>query len=134
MNLTEVFERKFNVLQNCPHHVRGRFRHASRQALEARSDAVHNDVGENRAWKLFCLLLFLLRGGRNERVSKAELCHRFDMFGVGEWEICSMKPLFPHQRCHYKLTARVRRIQWNRERRWRFRRFRWGRSRGPDNV
>ena len=77
MNLTEVFERKFNVLQNCPHHVRGRFRHASRQALEARSDAVHNDVGENRAWKLFCLLLFFLRGGRNERVSKAELCHRF---------------------------------------------------------
>ena len=44
------------------------------------------------------------------------------------WEsgnVCSMKPLLPHQRCHYKLTARVRRIQWNRERRWRFRRFRW---------
>ena len=33
---------------------------------------------------MFCLLLFLLLG-RNERVSKAELCHRFDMFGVGEW-------------------------------------------------
>ena len=51
VNLAEVFERKFNVLQNCPHHVRGRFRHACRQALEARSDAVraHNDVGEIRA-------------------------------------------------------------------------------------
>ena len=45
-------------------------------------------MGEIRAWKLFCLLPFLLlrRGGRNERVSKTELCHRFDMFGVGEWE------------------------------------------------
>ena len=45
--------------------------------------------------------------------------------------VCSMKPLLPHQRCHNKLTARVCRIQWNRERRWRFRRFRWGSLAGP---
>ena len=49
----------------------------SRMALEARSNAVqvHDRVMETRAWKLFCLLPYLLlrRPLGEQRVSKAEL-------------------------------------------------------------
>ena len=57
VNLQEVFESRFKVLQNCPHSVRGRFRQAVRTALEARSEAVRSQdvIGEGRGWKLFCL-------------------------------------------------------------------------------
>ena len=53
-----------------------------RMALEARSNAVqvHDRVMETRAWKLFCLLPYLLlrRPLGEQRVSKAELNSRFD--------------------------------------------------------
>ena len=64
INLKEVFENRFLVLQSCPQSVRGRFRQAVRRALEARSEAarLHDNVGEGRGWKLFCLLpVWLLR-------------------------------------------------------------------------
>ena len=50
------------VLQSCPFHLRGRFRHIARMVLEARSDAslAHDTVKETRVWKLFCFLPFLL--------------------------------------------------------------------------
>ena len=40
VNLLDVFQQHFLVLQNCPRHVRGRFQQAARQALELRSHAV----------------------------------------------------------------------------------------------
>ena len=89
VNLHEVFEMRFRVLQNCPHHLRGRFRHASRCALEARDQAARagDRVMELRAWKLFCLLPFWLlqRPESQGRVGKVELCDRFDKFGEGHW-------------------------------------------------
>ena len=90
VNLKEVFESRFQVLQNCPHSVRGRFRQAVRTALEARSEAIRsqNAVREARAWKLFCLLPFWLRrrSPDSHRVPKLELCRRMDMFSQGAWE------------------------------------------------
>ena len=89
VNVEEVFETRFQVLQNCPHHLRGRFQHVARCALGARHQAarVGDRSMELRAWTLFCLLpLWLLQrpAGRG-RVSKAELCDRFDQFGEGQW-------------------------------------------------
>ena len=48
----------FQVLQNCLHPVRGRFRQAFRRAFEARSEAVRSRdvVGEARGWKLSCFV------------------------------------------------------------------------------
>ena len=60
VDLREIFESRFLVLQNCPFSVRGRFRQAVRTALEARSEAVRSQdvLGEVRGWKLFGLLPF----------------------------------------------------------------------------
>ena len=84
VDVHEVFEMRFRVLQSCPHHLRGRFQHAARCALEARHQAVRagDRVMELRAWKLFCLLPFWLfqRPQGQGRVGKAELCDRFDKF------------------------------------------------------
>ena len=76
------------MLQNCPRHVRGRFRRAACVALETRSHAVRTQdhQGEVRGWKLFSLLpMLFLRRGSGRRVTKEELCHRFDLFTSGEW-------------------------------------------------
>ena len=83
INLKEVFENRFLVLQSCPQSVRGRFRQAVRRALEAMSEAarIHGNVGEGRCWKLFCLLpMWLLRRcPGSHRVAKEELFMRFDL-------------------------------------------------------
>ena len=88
IDLQDVYQSRFHVLQSCPHIVRGRFRQAVR-ALEARSEAVRvqDAVGEVRGWKLFCLLpLWLLRrSGNSQRVPKEELFRRFDLFHEGAW-------------------------------------------------
>ena len=54
IDVEEVFQHKFPVLQNCPYHVRGRFRQVARHAVEARSQAVMSQdrSGEVRGWKL----------------------------------------------------------------------------------
>ena len=69
------------------HHVKGRFPH---HALEARSHTVRiqDRRGEVRGWKLlFCLMpmMFLRRSSSDGRVSKEEMCHRFNLFTSGEW-------------------------------------------------
>ena len=88
-NVQEFFHKRYRVMQTCPHHVRGRFREAVRSTLEARRDAVraHNGPMETRAWKVFCLLFFLLlrRPPSAGHVSREELCDRFDEFSRGEW-------------------------------------------------
>ena len=78
VNLREVFESRFPVLQNCLHSVR----------LEARPEAVRSQdvIGEARGWKLFCLLPFRLLSPDSHRVPKLELCRRMDMFSQGAWE------------------------------------------------
>ena len=90
VNLTDMFQQRFTVLQSCPWHVRGRFLQANRKALETRHNAARtNDpVTEERAWKLFCLLpVWLLRRAPGDvRVSKEDLCRRFDLFAEGLWE------------------------------------------------
>ena len=40
VDLQEVFDRRLRVMQCCPHYLRGRFRQATRCALEARHQAV----------------------------------------------------------------------------------------------
>ena len=40
VSLADVFQQRHVVLQSCPFHLRGRFRHIARMALEARSDAL----------------------------------------------------------------------------------------------
>ena len=69
VNLQELFQFRFPVLQSCPHHVRGRFRQANRRVLETRHEAVRSrdTVMEERSWKAFCLLpMLLLRRIRGE--------------------------------------------------------------------
>ena len=91
VNLEDLFQLRFPVLQSCPHHVRGRFRQANRQVLEAPHQVArsHDSVLEERAWKAFCILpMLLLRRPQGEgRVSKEELCRRCDLFAEGRWEI-----------------------------------------------
>ena len=78
-----------------PHCLRGRFRQATRCALEARHQAVRSQdrTLETCAWKLFCLIPFLLLwrpfGGR--RVSREDLCERFDKFTQVSGTHCSKK-------------------------------------------
>ena len=90
VSLLEAFGRRVPVLQSCPYHIRGRFRQAMRQALELMSHAVRTQdrVSEVRGWKLFCLLLVMLlrRESGGSKVSKQELCRRFDLFVEGKWE------------------------------------------------
>ena len=77
------------MLQSCPFQLRGRFRQASRVALETLHNGVvgHDVLMETRGWKLFILLPFiLLRRHRGcAQVGKDELCRRFDKFIAGEW-------------------------------------------------
>ena len=40
VSLADVFQQRHVVLQSCLFHLRGRFRHIARMALEARSDAL----------------------------------------------------------------------------------------------
>ena len=89
VDLSEFFQQRFQVMQGCPHHLRGRFRQAVRSVLEVRHEAVRSQdiVTETRAWKIFCLFpVFLLRrpasGGH---VSREDLSDRFDKFTQGEW-------------------------------------------------
>ena len=89
INLEEEFQHRFQVLQGCPAHLKGRFRQAAKVALEARHNAAHNNdhTMEARAWKLFLLLPFmLLRKARGVgKVVRDELSRRFDKFSEGQW-------------------------------------------------
>ena len=89
VDVQQVFDKRFRVMQGCPHHVRGRFRQATRCALEARHNAIRaqNRISEIRAWKLFCLLpsLLLHRPIGGSRVSREDLLERFDKFAQGKW-------------------------------------------------
>ena len=82
INADAVYHRRFNVLQNCPAHLKGGFRQAARTALETRHQAALAEDArqEVRVWKLFCMLPFWLlprpHGGGRE--GKAELSKRFD--------------------------------------------------------
>ena len=88
VDLGAMFEQRFPVLQSCPYHVRGMFC----QAAQARSGGTisrreeQDRQGEVRGWKLFCMLpVMLLRRDPGGKVTKEELCHRFDLFASGEW-------------------------------------------------
>ena len=69
---------------------RGRFRQACRKALQARRDVVNagDELMEERSWKMFCLLPFLLlhRPVNKSTITKEVLYRRFDLFGVGAWD------------------------------------------------
>ena len=89
VNLVQVSKKWFAVLQSCPFHLRGRFLHAARVALQARHDAViaQDARMETRVWKLFALLPFMLlrRPKGQQKVGKDELRARFDKFGSGQF-------------------------------------------------
>ena len=59
----------------------------AQRALEARSHAVRtqNRQGAVRGWKLFCMLLVMLRHRNPGGKVNEELCHMFDLFVSGEW-------------------------------------------------
>ena len=77
VDLRALFQERFKTLQSYPQLVRGRFRLACRKALEARRDAANsgNELMEERSWKLFCVLPFLLlyRPEDKPRVTKEDL-------------------------------------------------------------
>ena len=78
IDLSEFFLKRWTVLQSCPFQFRSRFRQATRQVLEARSEAVTTQdvLMEGRAWKMFWMLSVLwLRKPRGQgRVGKEQLC------------------------------------------------------------
>ena len=89
IDVNTVYQTRFNVLQNCPVHLKGRFRQASRTAFDACHQAAFGEdaTQEIRAWKLFCVLPFWLlrRPHGGGHVGKAELNKRFDDFAAGLW-------------------------------------------------
>ena len=58
INLEDVFQKRFSVLQSCPHHLKGRLRYAFRLALQERHAAVvvGDRQREIRAWNAFTLI------------------------------------------------------------------------------
>ena len=90
IQLQEIFQMRFRVLQSCPAHLKAKYRSALSAALEAVHEAAQrrDPVKEVRAWKLFSLLPFwLLRKPLGQgRVGKAELSNRFELFTGGQWE------------------------------------------------
>ena len=62
INFEDVFQKRFGVLQRCPHQFKGRFHNASRMALHERHDVVvaGDHQRQIRAWKVFTLLPFML--------------------------------------------------------------------------
>ena len=91
VNLHEIVQWKFKVLQSCPVHLKGMCRQASRVALEALHTAVllDDETKQSRAWNLFGVLPFwlLLRPGSQRRVGRDELVRRYNLFEEGQWEI-----------------------------------------------
>ena len=89
VNLEEISSKRFRVLQSCPFQMRGRFRQATRVALETLHNGVvgHDSLMKTRGWKLFILLPFMLlwRPRGHAKVGKDELCRRFDKFSAGRW-------------------------------------------------
>ena len=90
--LAQVSTPASEVLQSCPHHLRGRFHQAARCALEVRHVAVSagDPTTKNRAWTWFCLLLFMLflkqigQGRVGKRVATAvRRVQRGDVEAVG---------------------------------------------------
>ena len=108
INLEDVFQKRIGVLQCCPH--KGRFRNASRVALQERHDAVvaGDRQRQIRAWKAFTLFPFMLlqrsQGQRNEE--KDELCARLDKFGQNSWRRHNIQLRVP-------TTEFQLRTQWN---------------------
>ena len=88
VNLEEVFNRRFLVLQSCPFQVRGRFRQATRVALETLHNGVlgHDTLMEPEVGNFILLPFMLFRRPRGHaKVGKDELCRRFDKFAAGQW-------------------------------------------------
>ena len=76
VSLTDVFQQRFAVLQSCPHHVRGRFLQTLQSGRMIRSwKSGHG----NFVW-------LLRRSPGDARVSKEDLCRRFDLFAEGHWD------------------------------------------------
>ena len=74
--------RRFDVLQSCPAHLKGRLRQAARLALDARHQAasVEDATKETRAGKYSVCCPGCCTHDEG-RVGKAELIKRFDQFG-----------------------------------------------------
>ena len=89
IDLSEFFQRRFRVMQECPHHRRGSFRQAVRSVLEVRHEAVRSQdiVTETRAWNIFCLFPVFLwrRPASGGHVSREDIFDRYDKFTQGEW-------------------------------------------------
>ena len=93
--MEEVSRTRFPVLQSCPFQLGGRFRQASRVALETLHNGVigHDLFMETTGWKLFILLLFMLlrRPRGHAKVGKDELGRRFESSLQECGLICSVR-------------------------------------------
>ena len=78
------------MLKSCLHWLRGRFREGLSVALRERYRAklANDELGQIRAWKLFCLVpkMLLHRPRNTGSVGRDELARRVTEFRQGHWE------------------------------------------------
>ena len=78
------------MLKSCTHWLRGRFREGLSVALRERHRAklANDELGQIRAWKLFCLVpkMLLHRPRNTGSVGRDELARRVTEFQQGHWE------------------------------------------------
>ena len=79
--------RRFDVLQSCPAHLKGRLREAARLALDARHQAasVEDAMKETHAWSILFVALLVAAPLVNVESAKLNRSKRFDQFGEGQW-------------------------------------------------
>ena len=89
VDLSQWFEMRVSMLKTCPFFFRGRLRQSFTVALRERYRAmqVEDTQAEERAWKLFGLILIMLmhRPRGTGAVGRDELAQRADDFARGQW-------------------------------------------------
>ena len=89
VDLQEELLTRVPMLKSCPHWLRGRFREGLTVALRERHrpKLANDELGQIRAWKLFCLVpkMLLHRPRNTGSVGRDELARRVTEFQQGHW-------------------------------------------------
>ena len=97
VDVQQVFDKRFRVMQGCPHHARGRFRQATRCALEARHNAIRAQDRISEIQRLETLLFVAFPLVASANWGKPGESRRFA--GTVR-QVCTGKVVCPIRRCN----------------------------------